>query len=647
MISINNLAKEFGSEVIFENVSFTINPRDRMGLAGKNGAGKSTLMKIIKGVEKATAGEVIIPEDIQVGYLPQDKEIISNRLVIDELMSVFQFIDEINRRLHKIQQQLVNRTDYESKSYTDLIIEQEHLHHRLALAEPEKQKGNAERVLSGLGFRRSDLTRPLGEFSFGWKMRVELAKLLLLKPALLLLDEPTNHLDIDSIEWLEDYLMNYQGAVVLVSHDRSMLDNLTNRTLEINNAKVYDYKVPYSQYIELRDERQKQLQAAINNQQREIRQVERFIERFRYKNTKARQVQSRIKHLEKMDVISEDDLDQSAIHFTFPPAPHSGKVTVEGKKIEKGYDGNIVLKDIDIHVLKGEKIAFVGRNGEGKTTLAKIIAGQLDYQGSLKLGHQVITGYFSQDQWDMLDPDKSVFETLDDVAAGDIRKRLKTILGAFLFQGDDIDKKVSVLSGGEKSRLALAKLLLVPSNLLILDEPTNHLDMLSKDILKNALLQYNGTLILVSHDRDFLQGLTDRLYEFRDRKIREFRGDIAEFLEKRRIKRLRELEVANEKATADKAEESKSKQQWQQKKENERILRKLRSRAEKVESEIEVLESKIAGINSKLADPSNHQEEIKNGNLYKEHDELSGQLEEKLGEWEDVHLQIEQMESED
>ena len=512
------------------------------------------------------------------------------------------------------------------------------------MAEPEKQKSNAERVLAGLGFERSDLLRHLSEFSFGWKMRVELAKLLLINPQLLLLDEPTNHLDIESIEWLEEYLMNYPGAVILVSHDRSLLDNLTNRTIEINNGKAYDYKVPYSQYVELRDERQKQLKAAINNQQREIREVERFIERFRYKNTKARQVQSRIRHLEKMDIIETDDLDKKAIHFSFPAAPHSGKVTVEATSVSKKYDDHTVLQNIDIHILKGEKVAFVGRNGEGKTTLAKIIAGIIAYEGTLKMGHQVVTGYFSQDQWDMLDPEKTVFETLDEVAVGDIRKRLKTILGAFLFQDDDIDKKVSVLSGGEKSRLALTKLLLVPSNLLILDEPTNHLDMLSKDILKNALLQYTGTLILVSHDRDFLQGLTEKLYEFRHKKIREFRGDIFEFLKKRKISRLRELEVNAEEEARQKEDVSENKLKWEKKKENERTARKLKTRVEKIEAEIQKLEVEIDRINAKLSDPTSFESEISSGSLYREHDQLNKLMEQKLDEWEKVHGELEDLE---
>ncbi len=630
--------------MLFSNISFSINPKERIGLAGRNGAGKSTLMKIITGEVGASRGEVVIPEGTEVGYLPQEMAVHSQKSVIDETMSVFSFLDEINKRLQNIEQELVTRTDYENQGYSKLIEEQENLHQRISLAEPEKQRGFAERVLSGLGFERQDFFRPLNEFSFGWQMRVELAKLLLLSPPLLLLDEPTNHLDIESIQWLEEYLLNYQGAVIIVSHDRTLLDILTNRTIEINNGKIYDYKVSYSKYIELRDERQVHLKAAITNQQKEIKEVERFIERFRYKNTKAKQVQSRVKHLNKMDVIQQDDLDKKAIHFRFPPAPHSGKVTVEGKSISKNYDELEVLKNIDIQILNGEKVAFVGRNGEGKTTLAKIIAEELDYQGQLKLGHQVITAYFSQDQWDMLDPSKTVFETVDDIAIGDIRKRLKTILGAFLFQGEDVDKKVSVLSGGEKSRLALAKLLLTPSNLLVLDEPTNHLDILSKDILKNALLQYTGTLIIVSHDRDFLQGLTDKLYEFRNNKIKEFRGDIFDYLEKRKISQLQELEAAAKKSDTRPGKVSDNKIKWEKKKENERKARKLKSTIDNIETQIGQLETALAEINTKLSDPVTYAKEIKSGILYREHDRINKKLEEKLYEWEIVHLELEDIE---
>jgi len=542
VISINNISIEFSGTVLFSNVTFNINKKDRIGLAGKNGSGKTTLLRIIAGVLPAKHGEVIYTDGLNVGYLPQEKIISGSSPVIEETLKAFAFIDDLKLSLDKITTEISTRTDYESKAYHQILEDHDTIHEQLRLAEPDKLRGRAEKILLGLGFKHTDFIRSINEFSFGWQMRVEIAKLLLLKPTLLLLDEPTNHLDIDSIQWLEDYLINYTGSVMIVSHDRTLLDNLTNRTIEINKGKSYDYKVAYSHYIVLRDERVSQQLAAFNNQQKVIRQTERFIERFRYKNTKSKQVQSRIKSLEKMDKVQIDELDQTGIHFLFPPAPHSGKVTVEGKHVSKEYGQLKVLSEIDFQILKGEKVAFVGRNGEGKTTLAKIINKQLPFSGEIKLGHNVITGYFAQDQWEMLDPELTVFETVDVVAVGDVRKRLNAILGAFLFQDDDVNKKVKVLSGGEKSRLALAKLLLVPSNLLIMDEPTNHLDILSKDILKNALLQYNGTIIIVSHDRDFLQGLTTRLYEFKNRKVKEFRGDIFEFLEKRKLSALNELE---------------------------------------------------------------------------------------------------------
>ena len=643
MISVSNISKEFGGEALFSNASFNINPKDRIGLAGKNGTGKTTLLNIIAGELESNSGEVIIPSGTTIGYLPQEKLIDADKTVIDEALNAFGFVKELQHRIESVKVEMETRTDFESNSYLKLIEDYESLLERIRIAEPEKLRGNAEKVLGGLGFPPTDFHRPLNTFSFGWKMRVELAKLLLLKPDLLLLDEPTNHLDIESIQWIEDYLLNYQGAVLIVSHDRTLLDNLTNRTIEINNGKLYDYKASYSRYIELRDERQQHLKSAFNNQQKEIKEVERFIERFRYKSTKSRQVQSRVKQLDKMEMVELDDLDKKAIHFTFPPAPHSGKITVEGENVKKSYGDLLVLDEIDFQVLKGEKVAFVGRNGEGKTTLAKVLAGEQDYTGELKLGHNVISGYFSQDQWDMLDPKKTVFETVDEIAVGDIRKRLNAILGAFLFQGGDVDKKVSVLSGGEKSRLALVKLLLSPTNLLILDEPTNHLDILSKDILKNALLQYTGTLIIVSHDRDFLQGLTTKLYEFRNKKIKEYRGDIFEYLEKRKIQQLRDLEKKQKNIPVEKEESSDNKLQWARKKEIDRKSRKLKTSIEKIELRISKIEAEIEMINQKLSDPEKFKEEIKSGELYKAHKESDKKLEDALSEWEQLHLSLESL----
>ncbi len=644
MISINNISIEFSGTVLFSNVTFNINKKDRIGLAGKNGSGKTTLLRIIAGVLPAKHGEVIYTDGLNVGYLPQEKIISGSSPVIEETLKAFAFIDDLKLSLDKITTEISTRTDYESKAYHQILEDHDTIHEQLRLAEPDKLRGRAEKILLGLGFKHTDFSRSLNEFSFGWQMRVEIAKLLLLKPTLLLLDEPTNHLDIDSIQWLEDYLINYTGSVMIVSHDRTLLDNLTNRTIEINKGKSYDYKVAYSHYIVLRDERVSQQLAAFNNQQKVIRQTERFIERFRYKNTKSKQVQSRIKSLEKMDKVQIDELDQTGIHFLFPPAPHSGKVTVEGKHVSKEYGQLKVLSEIDFQILKGEKVAFVGRNGEGKTTLAKIINKQLPFSGGIKLGHNVITGYFAQDQWEMLDPELTVFETVDVVAVGDVRKRLNAILGAFLFQDDDVNKKVKVLSGGEKSRLALAKLLLVPSNLLIMDEPTNHLDILSKDILKNALLQYNGTIIIVSHDRDFLQGLTTRLYEFKNRKVKEFRGDIFEFLEKRKLSALNELEHQEVKKK-DTKDTSGNKQKWQLKKELEKKTRKLENSIATIEGSIEKLEIQLDVINQKLSDPERHAEEIKSGTLYKSHDRLKNEIKYAYDEWEAMSTDLAELES--
>ena len=639
MISVNNISIEFSGTVLFSNVTFNINKKDRIGLAGKNGSGKTTLLRIIAGVLPAKHGEVIYADGLNVGYLPQEKIISGSSPVIEETLKAFAFIDDLKLSLDKITTEISTRTDYESKAYHQILEEHDTIHEQLRLAEPDKLRGRAEKILLGLGFKHTDFNRSLNEFSFGWQMRVEIAKLLLLKPTLLLLDEPTNHLDIDSIQWLEDYLINYTGSVIIVSHDRTLLDNLTNRTIEINMGKLHDYKVAYSQYIVLRDERVSQQLAAFNNQQKDIRQTERFIERFRYKNTKSKQVQSRIKSLEKMDKVQIDDLDQTGIHFLFPPAPHSGKVTVEGKHVSKEYGQLKVLSEIDFQILKGEKVAFVGRNGEGKTTLAKIINKQLPFSGEIKLGHNVVAGYFAQDQWEMLDPELTVFETVDVVAVGDVRKRLNAILGAFLFQDDDVNKKVKVLSGGEKSRLALAKLLLAPSNLLIMDEPTNHLDILSKDILKNALLQYNGTIIIISHDRDFLQGLTTRLYEFKNRKVKEFRGDIFEFLEKRKLSALNELEHQEVKKK-DTKDTSGNKQKWQLKKELEKKTRKLENSIATIEGSIEKLEIQLEEINQKLSDPERFTEEIKSGTLYKSHDRLKNEIKNAYDEWDTMSTDL-------
>ncbi len=646
MISVNNITKEFGGEPLFSDVTFNINPKDRIGLAGKNGSGKTTLLKIITGIMKPDGGSVVIPEDVTVGYLPQEKDLTSDRPVIEEIMQALSFLDEWKATLAALEKEISLRDDYESKEYARLIERYNLLNERFLLFQPDKLRGEAEKILAGLGFKTEEFRKPVNQFSIGWQMRVELGKLLLLKPGLLLLDEPTNHLDIESIQWLEMFLSGYKGSVMMVSHDRAFLDNITNRTIEINNGKIYDYKVPYSKYIVLRNERLEHQKAAFQNQQKEIKEIEDFIERFRYKATKAKQVQSRIKQLEKMDRVTVDDLDKKSIHFMFPPPPSSGKVTIEAQNIVKYYGEKLILKNIDFHLLRGEKVAFVGRNGEGKTTMTKILLGLTDYEGEVKLGHNVIPAYYAQDQFEMLSPENTVFEEVDNVAVGDIRTRLKTILGSFLFQGDDVDKKVKVLSGGEKSRLALAKLLLNPSNLLILDEPTNHLDILSKDILKKALLEYEGSVIIVSHDRDFLQGLTTKVYEFKDHRIKEYIGDVSEYLKKHKLETLRQLEE-KEKEVVKKVETvSENKLRYEQKKELERKIRKLNKQIEKAEAEIEKLESQLDAVNKKLADPAGYQKEIQSGELYKEHNNLENRLAEIMEQWETLNVELEALKAE-
>ena len=606
MVSVQNLTMHFTGEDLFTGISFLIREKDRIGLVGKNGAGKTTLLRLICGLELPHKGDVIVPEETSIGYLPQEKELISNKTVLEEALSAFEEIQHIEQQIEKVNHELSVRTDYESVSYHDLIERLTLLNERLALLGINSMEGDAEQILVGLGFEHADMTRIMSEFSNGWQMRVELAKILLKRPSLLILDEPTNHLDIEAIQWLEGYLQNYYGSVLMVSHDRAFLDNITKRTIEISQGKIYDYKGSYSEYVDMREERIESQTAAYNNQQREIKDIERFVERFRYKSTKSKQVQSRVKLLEKMDQIVVDDMDASSIQFRFPKAPHSGKITLEIKNLSKAYGQLKVLQDIDLLVVRNDRIAFVGRNGEGKSTMAKILAGLLDYTGDVRLGHQVNIGYYAQNQHDMLDSEKTVFETLDEVAVGDVRTRLKAILGSFLFGGDSTDKKVKVLSGGEKARLSLAKMLLFPSNQLILDEPTNHLDMQSKDILKNALLRYDGTLIIVSHDRDFLQGLTNKVIEFKKPRIKEYVGDIYDFLQARDIRKLEELETKNNVSNSftDKTEMSVNKQNYERKKILDKDLRKISKEIEAIENEIEKSEELLVGFDKILANPS-------------------------------------------
>ena len=634
MISINNLSVQFTGTNLFDNVTFNINDRDRIGLVGKNGAGKSTLLKIIAGLQQPETGTIIVAKDQTIGYLPQEMIPNSNRTIIDEALTAFEQIDTLESELQNLTNEIANRTDYNSKEYELLLNRHHDVNEQIIMLGGNNRQEQTEKILLGLGFVHSDFARSITEFSGGWQMRVELAKILLKHPDFILLDEPTNHLDIESIQWLENFLSTYTGAVILVSHDRTFLDNITKRTIEITAGKIYDYKANYSEYIVLMEERRSSQMSALTNQQREIAQIQSFIERFRYKATKAKQVQSRIKMLEKMDKVSIDEVSTESIHFQFPPAPHSGKVVVEAEHLRKAYGDKVILNDLNFIIPKGSKTAFVGKNGEGKSTLAKIIIGEInDYSGVFKLGHQVSIGYFAQNQAALLDGEKTVFDTIDQIAVGDIRPKIRNILGSFLFDEEAIDKKVKVLSGGEKARLALAKLLLTPCNLLILDEPTNHLDMNSKDILKNALLQYTGTLIVVSHDRDFLQGLTDSLYEFRNRAIKEFKGDIFEFLEYRKIENLKALEI-EKKAVTEKATAtvSQNKLNYEQAKQRERELRKLRGNVEKIEKEIAETENEIAKKDEILsADP---QSIVSDTNFYSDYESLKAKLDTLIEEWE-------------
>ncbi len=645
MFSVQNITVQFGGTPLFRNVSFIINQKDRIGLAGKNGSGKTTLLRIIMGLHNPDEGEVVIPNDKTLGYLPQEIHLHNTKSVMEEAMSAFHEIRELEQKIHDISYDITTRDDYESKSYHNLVDKLSDLNEKHRILGGHTMAEDVEKVLTGLGFRREEFYRPLSQFSNGWQMRVEIAKILLRRPDLVLLDEPTNHLDIEAIQWLENFLSDYSGAVVLVSHDRAFLDNVTTRTIEIEMGKIYEYKASYSEYVRQREVRLGGQLAAFNNQQQQVRQIERFIERFRYKNTKSRQVQSKIKMLEKMEEIEIDQLDTSSIHFRFPPAPPSGKVVIEAEDLSKSYGNKLVLDKNSFAAIKGDRIAFVGRNGEGKTTLAKVIIGALEYDGKMRIGYNVLMGYYAQNPSEMLDPELTVFDTIDRVAVGDIRSKIRTLLGGFLFGEDEIDKKVKVLSGGEKARLALAKLLLTPANLLVLDEPTNHLDMQSKDILKNALIQYEGTLILVSHDRDFLQGLTNKVFEFRDRKIREYIGDIYDFLESRRIRSLKELEMNNAKSSSGNvaADVSDNKQVYERKKQLERDIRKVSGQVEKSEADIHFMENNLKKMNEKLSDPAKLQKGEDINQVYQKYTAMQKDLDAEIVNWENLNLELENL----
>lgn len=641
MISIQNLSVEFNSTALFSGVNFVINKRDKIALVGKNGAGKSTMLKIIAGLQEPTGGVVAAQKDITIGYLPQQMILTDERSVVEEVRTVFGKLDEMKASLARMNTELAERTDYESESYAELIDRISNLSDLVQMEESENGEAELEKTLLGLGFVRSDFDRNTSEFSGGWRMRIELAKLLLMRPDVLLLDEPTNHLDIESIQWLETFLKQKANVVVLVSHDRAFIDNVTNRTLEISCGKVYDYQVNYSKYVVLHQERIEQQMRAYENQQKQIQQTERFIERFRYKATKSVQVQSRIKQLEKIEEIEVDEVDNSRLNLKFPPAPRSGDYPVICEGVAKKYGDHTVFSNVDLTIKRGDKVAFVGKNGEGKSTLVKCIMNEIPYDGNLKIGHNVKIGYFAQNQASLLDGEITVFDTIDQVAVGDIRTKIRDILGAFMFGGEASDKKVKVLSGGEKTRLAMIRLLLEPVNLLILDEPTNHLDMKTKDVLKQAIADFDGTVIVVSHDRDFLDGLVEKVYEFGGGKVREHLGGIYDFLQHKQMESLRELEKsAPSKTDNDQIQEpavSSGKQSYAEKKEFEKQIRKAERLVKDAEAKVSQLEAELKVVEDKLAAGAT------DNDLFERHGEVSKRLDAAMSEWEDATMELENL----
>ena len=640
MISLDNLSISYGGWTLFDGISFMINPKDRIGLVGKNGAGKTTMLRVITGEQQPTEGAVTINGECSIGYLPQQMRVADTTTLIAETAKAFDEVLKIEADIERLTTEIGSRTDYESAEYEELIHQLNLANDRYHILGGDTRDADIERTLLGLGFKRTDFERPTREFSGGWRMRIELAKLLLKRPSIFLLDEPTNHLDIESIQWLEEYLKNYNGAVLLISHDRAFLDNVTTRTIEISLGKAYDYKVPYSKYVVLRAERREQQMAAYENQQRLIEKTEEFIEKFRYKPTKSNQVQSRVKQLEKLERIEVDEEDLSRLNIKFPPAPRSGQIVADVKEVGKAFGEKRIFAGAEFTIERGQKIALVGRNGEGKTTFARMLIGELEAtEGSIKLGANVNIGYYAQNQDDLMDGEFTVFDTLDRVAVGDVRTRLRDILGAFLFRGEDIEKKVKVLSGGERSRLAMARLMLEPYNLLVLDEPTNHMDMRSKDILKDALQKYDGTVVVVSHDREFLDGLVDRIYEFRDGGVREYLGDIWYFLEKRKVESLQDIERHDKgSATVAKGVEAPSagKMTYEQKKEQEKLLRKLRKVVESVEEELASVEREIADYDARFAVATEY-----NAEDYAKYNALKERYDHLMHEWEKASYELE------
>jgi len=640
MVSIDNLTVAFGGFTLLDNISFVLNRNERVALTGKNGAGKSTLLKIMAGLQQPTSGNISFPKEVSIGYLPQQMKLSDGRTVREEASLAFEHLQRMEKELERLHREMAERTDYESDAYRQVIERATDLQELLQMSGIHNFEAEVEKTLMGLGFARADLERPTREFSGGWRMRIELAKILLQAPDVLLLDEPTNHLDIESIQWLENFLATHANAVMLVSHDRAFLDAVTTRTVEIMLGDIHDYRVSYSKYVELRKERREQQLRAYENQQKQIKDTEDFIERFRYKATKSNQVQSRIKQLEKLDRIEVDEVDNSRLNLRFPPAPRSGSYPVIMEEVEKRYGNHLVFSNVTLTIERGEKIAFVGKNGEGKSTLVKCIMQEIVHGGRLELGHNVKIGYFAQNQAQLLEEEMTVFETIDYVAVGDIRTKIRDILGAFMFGGEASEKKVKVLSGGERSRLAMIRLLLEPVNLLILDEPTNHLDLASKDVLKKAIREFDGTAIIVSHDRDFLDGLVDKVYEFGGGKVREHIGGIYDFLSKKKMETLQQLELSVS-PTARREEKredpSENKLSYQEQKEQNRQQRRLEKQVEEAEKKVASLEEKLKAMEVQLSTP----EGASDMDLLQKYLEVKARLDQAMNNWERATTELE------